>query len=238
LYGTKPSTPVPHDPLMPRSGRGSTTGRSGSAGLHPVLLRTRGFRGGRPAIKIDGPSPTSRSISRAPRSSVPIRPSCPADPQTVSRSRAECWVDEVLQDFPSADRPLMSGTGPRRGDDRREIGVRCQARRLGQRPSSYCTRSNRSEIRNANHPQSGRYATTSRPDRAGRDSGALRRTPRTSDVTSCAPCSPPGPTGLPEGAPAGESCDAAGPGVRTLPPASCRPRFSGRRTILSASRLA
>jgi glutathione S-transferase len=72
-------------------------------GLWPVLLRTRGFRGGTvPAIKIDGRRlQGSRTISRALEELKPEPPLFPADPQQrLEVEEAERWGDEVLQDVP------------------------------------------------------------------------------------------------------------------------------------------
>jgi glutathione S-transferase len=72
-------------------------------GLWPVLLRTRGFRGGTvPAMKIDGRRlQSSREISRALDEVKGEPPLFPADPQRrLEVEEAERWGDEVLQDVP------------------------------------------------------------------------------------------------------------------------------------------
>ena len=72
-------------------------------GLWPLLLRTRGFRGGTvPAVKIDGRRlQGSRAISRALEELKPEPPLFPADPQLrLEVEEAERWGDEVLQDVP------------------------------------------------------------------------------------------------------------------------------------------
>ncbi len=72
-------------------------------GLHPALLRTRGFRGGTvPAMKIDGRRlQESRTISRALEELQPDPPLFPADPEKrLEVEEAERWGDEVLQDVP------------------------------------------------------------------------------------------------------------------------------------------
>ncbi len=72
-------------------------------GLHPALLRTRGFSGGTvPAIKIDGRKlQQSRAISRALEEVNPEPPLFPADPERrLEVEEAERWGDQVLQDVP------------------------------------------------------------------------------------------------------------------------------------------
>jgi glutathione S-transferase len=72
-------------------------------GLHPFLVRTRGFRGNTvPAMKIDGRKiQTSRAISRALEELRPDPPLFPSDPQTrIEVEEAERWGDETLQDLP------------------------------------------------------------------------------------------------------------------------------------------
>jgi glutathione S-transferase len=96
-------------------------------GLHPALLRTRGFRGGTvPAIKIDGRRiQQSRAISRALEQLAPEPPLFPADPESrVEVEEAERWGDEVLQDVP---RRIVRWLSVHRPETRvmiaREIGV-------------------------------------------------------------------------------------------------------------------
>ncbi len=72
-------------------------------GLHPALLRTRGFRGGTvPSIKIDSRRlQQSRAISRALDELQPEPRLFPTDPQKrLEVEEAERWGDEVLQDVP------------------------------------------------------------------------------------------------------------------------------------------
>jgi glutathione S-transferase len=72
-------------------------------GLWPVLLRTRGFRGGTvPAMKIDGRRlQNSRAIARALDEAKSDPPLLPADPeQRLAVEEAERWGDEVFQDVP------------------------------------------------------------------------------------------------------------------------------------------
>jgi glutathione S-transferase len=127
LYGTKPSPPshsarlmlelkgLDYDPiwLLP--------------GLHPVLLRTRGFRGATvPAMKLNGRKlQESREISRALEEVKPDPPLFPADPERkLAVEEAERWGDEVLQDVP---RRIVRWLSVHRPETRtmiaREIGV-------------------------------------------------------------------------------------------------------------------
>jgi glutathione S-transferase len=127
LYGTKPSPPVHSVRLM--------LDRKGLEhkdvwllpGLHPALLRTRGFRGGTvPGIKIDGRRlQQSRAISRALEELKPDPPLFPSDPQArLEVEEAERWGDEVLQDVP---RRIVRWLSVHRPETRvmiaREIGV-------------------------------------------------------------------------------------------------------------------
>jgi glutathione S-transferase len=96
-------------------------------GLHPALLRTRGFRGGTvPAIKIDGRKvQESLAISRALDELEPQPPLFPADPEKrLEVEEAERWGDEVLQDVP---RRIVRWMSVHRPETRvmiaREIGV-------------------------------------------------------------------------------------------------------------------
>ena len=103
LYGTPPSPPSHSAQLMLE--------RKGIEhrmvwllpGLWPVLLRTRGFRGGTvPAMKIDGRRlQSSREISQALEELQPEPPLFPTDPERrAAVEEAERWGDEVLQDVP------------------------------------------------------------------------------------------------------------------------------------------
>jgi glutathione S-transferase len=73
-------------------------------GLHPVVLRARGFRGNTvPALRWDDGTRVqgSRAISRALHERVPERELFPADPQQRARvEEAERWGEEVLQPIP------------------------------------------------------------------------------------------------------------------------------------------
>jgi glutathione S-transferase len=96
-------------------------------GLHPALLRTRGFRGGTvPAIKLDGRKlQQSLAISRAIEEIKPEPPLFPADPERrLEVEEAERWGDEVLQDVP---RRIVRWLSVHRPETRvmiaREIGV-------------------------------------------------------------------------------------------------------------------
>src|SRR6266511_3549575 len=72
-------------------------------GLHPFLVRTRGFRGSTvPAMKIDGRKvQSSRAISRALEEVKPDPPLFPADAERrLEVEEAERWGDEILQNVP------------------------------------------------------------------------------------------------------------------------------------------
>ena len=103
LYGTPPSPPSHSARLMlEHKGLEHKTVWL-LPGLHPVLVRTRGFRGNTvPAMKIDGRKvQTSRAISRALEVVKPDPPLFPSDPQRrLEVEEAERWGDEVLQDVP------------------------------------------------------------------------------------------------------------------------------------------
>jgi glutathione S-transferase len=103
LYGTKPSPPTHSVRLMLESKGLDHKDVWLLPGLHPALLRTRGFRGGTvPGIKIDGHRlQESRAISRALDELKPDPPLFPADPEKrLEVEEAERWGDEVLQDVP------------------------------------------------------------------------------------------------------------------------------------------
>jgi glutathione S-transferase len=103
LYGTKPSPPVHSVRLMLESKGLDHKDVWLLPGLHPALLRTRGFRSGTvPGIKIDGRRlQQSRAISRALDELKPDPPLFPADPEKrLEVEEAERWGDEVLQDVP------------------------------------------------------------------------------------------------------------------------------------------
>jgi glutathione S-transferase len=103
LYGTKPSPPVRSVRLMLEAKGLDYKAIWLLPGLHPALLRMRGFRGGTvPSIKIDGRKlQQSRAISRALDELKPEPPLFPADPQRrLEVEEAERWGDEVLQDIP------------------------------------------------------------------------------------------------------------------------------------------
>ena len=72
-------------------------------GLHPALLRTRGFHGGTvPALKINGRRlQNSRQISRAFEEIKPEPALFPSDPERrLAVEEAERWGEEELQDLP------------------------------------------------------------------------------------------------------------------------------------------
>jgi glutathione S-transferase len=103
LYGTKPSPPTHSVRLMLESKDLDYKAIWLLPGLHPALLRTRGFRGGTvPSIKVDGRKlQQSRAISRALEEIRPDPPLFPADPDARREvEEAERWGDEVLQDVP------------------------------------------------------------------------------------------------------------------------------------------
>jgi glutathione S-transferase len=103
LYGTLPSPPT-HTVRLELEAKGLDYKPIWLLpGLHPALLRTRGFRGGTvPSIKIDGRKiQQSRAISRALDELAPDPPLFPSDPQKrLEVEEAERWGDEVLQDVP------------------------------------------------------------------------------------------------------------------------------------------
>jgi glutathione S-transferase len=127
LYGTKPSPPT-HTVRLELEAKGLDYKAIWLLpGLHPALLRTRGFRGGTvPSIKIDGRKlQQSRAISRALDELRPEPPLFPADPQKrLEVQEAERWGDEVLQDVP---RRIVRWLSVHRPETRvmiaREIGV-------------------------------------------------------------------------------------------------------------------
>lgn len=72
-------------------------------GTHPLMLRTRGFRGPTvPALKVDGRRvQTSRAISRALDEIQPEPRLFPSDPEErLAVEEAERWGDQVLQSMP------------------------------------------------------------------------------------------------------------------------------------------
>jgi glutathione S-transferase len=127
LYGTKPSPPSHSVRLMLEYKGLDYKPIWLLPGLHPALLRTRGFRGGTvPAIKIDGRRlQQSRAIARALDEARPDPPLFPTDPERrLFVEDAERWADEVLQDVP---RRIVRWLSVHRPETRvmiaREIGV-------------------------------------------------------------------------------------------------------------------
>jgi glutathione S-transferase len=127
LYGTLPSPPSHTTRLMLESKGLDHKTIWLLPGLHPALLRTRGFRGGTvPAIKIDGRRlQQSRAISRALDELKADPPLFPPDPeQRLEVEEAERWGDEVLQDVP---RRIVRWLSVHRPETRvmiaREIGI-------------------------------------------------------------------------------------------------------------------
>src|SRR3954451_20419960 len=99
LYGTQPSPPSHSVRLMLESKGLDHETIWLLPGLHPALLRTRGFRGGTvPAIKIDGRKlQQSRAISRAVEEIKAEPPLFPSHPERrLAVEEAERWGDEVL----------------------------------------------------------------------------------------------------------------------------------------------
>src|SRR3954447_26230009 len=94
LYGTKPSPPAHSARLMLESKGLDYEPIWLLPGLHPALLRTRGFRGGTvPGMKIDGRRiQGSRAISRALDELRPEPPLFPSVPQQrLAVEEAERW---------------------------------------------------------------------------------------------------------------------------------------------------
>jgi len=127
LYGTKPSPPSHSVRLMLEAKGLDYQAIWLLPGLHPALLRTRGFRGATvPAIKVDGRKlQESRAISRALEELKADPPLFPEDPQRrLEVEEAERWGDEVLQDVP---RRIVRWLSVHRPETRtmiaREIGV-------------------------------------------------------------------------------------------------------------------
>jgi glutathione S-transferase len=127
LYGTLPSPPS-HTVRLELEAKGLDYKPIWLLpGLHPALLRTRGFRGATvPAVKIDGRKvQESRAISRALDEMRPDPPLFPSDPERrLQVEEAERWGDQVLQDIP---RHIVRWLTVHRPETRemiaREIGV-------------------------------------------------------------------------------------------------------------------
>jgi glutathione S-transferase len=103
LYGTPPSPPSHSARLMLEFKGLDYKPIWLLPGLWPVLLRTRGFRGGTvPAMKSDGRRVQgSMLISRALEELKAEPPLFPTDPdQRLKVEEAERWGDQVLQDVP------------------------------------------------------------------------------------------------------------------------------------------
>src|SRR3954462_805847 len=127
LYGTKPSPPTHSVRLMLETKGLDYTPIWLLPGLHPILLRTRGFSGGTvPALKIDGRKvQESVAIARALDDLQPEPSLFPSDPERRAEvEEAERWGDEVLQDIP---RRIVRWMSVHRPETRvmiaREIGV-------------------------------------------------------------------------------------------------------------------
>jgi glutathione S-transferase len=125
LYGTKPSPPSHSARLMLDFKGLDHQDVWLLPGLHPFLVRTRGFSGSTvPAMKIDGRKlQESRDISRALEELRPDPPLFPAD-NRAEVEEAEFWGDEVLQDVP---RRIVRWTAVHRPEARvmiaREVGI-------------------------------------------------------------------------------------------------------------------
>jgi glutathione S-transferase len=103
LYGIPPSPPSHAVRLMVESKGVDHKLVWLLPGMHPLLVRTRGFRGSTvPAMKIDGRKlQNSREMSRALDDVLPAPPLFPADPQSRSEvEEAERWGEEILQNLP------------------------------------------------------------------------------------------------------------------------------------------
>jgi len=127
LYGTKPSPPSHSVRLMLEYKGLDYKAIWLLPGLHPALVRARGFRGGTvPAIKLDGRRlQRSRAIARALEEVKPEPPLFPSDPERrLAVEEAERWADETLQDVP---RRIVRWLSVHRPETRvmiaREIGV-------------------------------------------------------------------------------------------------------------------
>jgi glutathione S-transferase len=127
LYGTKPSPPSHSARLMVELKGLEYDQIWLLPGLHPFLLRTRGFRGATvPAMKLDGRKlQESTEISRALEEAKPDPPLFPAHPQRrLAVEEAERWGDEILQDVPRRIVRWLSVHRPQtRTMIAREIGV-------------------------------------------------------------------------------------------------------------------
>jgi glutathione S-transferase len=101
LYGTKPSPPAHSARLMLDFKGLDHKDIWLLPGLHPFLVRSRGFRGSTvPAMRIDGRKvQRSTKISRALEELSPDPPLFPPE-RRAEVEEAERWGDEVLQDVP------------------------------------------------------------------------------------------------------------------------------------------
>jgi glutathione S-transferase len=96
-------------------------------GMHPALIRSRGFRGGTvPALKLDGKRVQhSREISRALDQFQPEPPLFPAEPsKRIAVEEAERWGEEILQPIPRRIYRYGAATQQRlRTQLARELGI-------------------------------------------------------------------------------------------------------------------
>jgi glutathione S-transferase len=103
LYGTAPSNPSQAARLMLEHKGIDHEVVWLLPGLHPQLVRLRGFRGNTvPALKLDGRKvQNSREISRALEEAQPEPRLFPADPgERIAVEEAERWGEEELQNVP------------------------------------------------------------------------------------------------------------------------------------------
>jgi glutathione S-transferase len=176
LYGTLPSPPSHSARLMLEFKGLDYEAIWLLPGLHPLLLRTRGFRGGTvPAIKLDGRKlQQSRAISRALDELKPEPPLFPEAPEKrLAVEEAERWGDEVLQDVP---RRIIRWLSVHRPETRvmiaREIGVPLPrfAAWINAPSARYMANKVDSDAEIQNHrPGAERARARRRADRRGRD---------------------------------------------------------------------
>jgi len=127
LYGTPPSPPSHSARLMlERKGLEHKTVWL-LPGLHPMLVRTRGFRGNTvPALKLDGAKlQNSREISRALEEYRPEPRLFSEDPAVrLKVEEAERWGEETLQNVPRIIyRWMAAHSQAMRTDVAREVGI-------------------------------------------------------------------------------------------------------------------
>lgn len=103
IYGVRPSHPT-HSARMMAEHKGIDHEMVWLLpGIHPLLIRTRGFRGNTvPAMKMDGIKvQRTREIARALDEAKPDPPLFPADPaERLEVEDAERWADDTFQNVP------------------------------------------------------------------------------------------------------------------------------------------